>query len=93
MAGVNNFGLGGVNCHLIFEPNYKTKSEDNLRIAEDIPRIVNICGRTEEAVKYVMDFIQNNPQKVTNEFLSLLSDVMKYTPNVNSAGFPFRGKN
>ena len=93
MAAVNNFGVGGVNVHILVEPNYKTECEDNHRIAEEIPRIVNICGRTEEAVRHVMDFIENNPDQVTREFLSLLADTMKYTPNVNSAGFPFRGKN
>ena len=91
MAVVNNFGIGGVNVHILVEPNYKTETEDNLKIAEDIHRIVNICGRTEEAVRHVMDFIENNPNKVTKDFLALLTDTMKYTSSVNSAGFPFRG--
>ena len=91
LAAINNFGVGGVNVHILVEPNYKTESNDNLKIAENIPRIVNICGRTEEAVRNIMDFIENNPNKVTREFLALLSDTMKYKPNVNSAGFPFRG--
>ena len=91
MAAVNNFGVGGVNVNILIEPNYKIGIEDNWKIAEKISRIVNICGRTEEAVKYVMDFIENNPNKVTREFLALLSDTMKYTPSVNTAGFPFRG--
>ena len=92
MAGINNFGVGGVNVHILVEPNYKTEAKDNLKIVEEIPRIVNICGRTEEAVRHVMDFIENNPNKVTREFLALLSDTMKYTPSINSAGLPFRGK-
>ena len=92
MAGINNFGAGGANCHVLVEPNYKIGSDDNLRIVEEIPRIVNICGRTEEAVRHVMDFIENNPNKVTREFLALLADTMKYKPTVNSAGLPFKGK-
>ncbi|CAG2116385.1 unnamed protein product, partial [Medioppia subpectinata] len=91
MAGINNFGIGGVNAHVIIEPNHKLGTSDGFVIAETIPRIVNICGRTEDAVKYVMDFIQNNPKKVTNDFLALLAHTMKYTPNVNSSGMPFRG--
>ena len=91
LAAVNNFGVGGVNVHILVEPNYKTETKDNLKIAEEIPRIVNICGRTEEAVRHVMDFIQNNPDKVTRDFLALLTDTMKYKPSVTSAGFPFRG--
>ena len=91
MAAINNFGVGGLNVHIIIEPNYKLETEDNLKIAEEIPRIVNICGRTEEAVRHVMDFIENNPNKVTKDFLALLTDTMKYKPNINSAGFPYRG--
>ncbi|CAG2120998.1 unnamed protein product, partial [Medioppia subpectinata] len=91
MAAVNNFGIAGSNVHVLLEPNPKVGTSDGLRIAETIPRIVNICGRTEEAVKYVMDFIQNNPKRVTNDFLALLAHTMRYTPNVNSAGFPYRG--
>ena len=93
LAAVNNFGAGGVNVHILVEPNYKTETKDNLKIAEEIPRIVNICGRTEDAVRHVMDFIENNPNKVTREFLSLLADTMKYNPSVNSAGLPFKGNN
>ena len=91
LAAVNNFGLGGVNVHILLEPNYKTETKDNLKIAEQIPRIVNICGRTEEAVKHVMDFIEKTPEKITRDFLALLTDTMKYTSSINSAGFPYRG--
>ncbi|CAG2113297.1 unnamed protein product, partial [Medioppia subpectinata] len=91
LAAVNNFGIGGANAHVLLEPNHKLGTSDSFLIAETIPRIVNICGRTEDAVKYVMDFIQNNPKRVTNDFLALLAQTMKYTPNVNSSGMPFRG--
>ncbi|CAG2101429.1 unnamed protein product, partial [Medioppia subpectinata] len=91
LAAVNNFGIGGANAHVLLKPNHKLGTSDGFLIAETIPRIVNICGRTEDAVKYVMDFIQNNPKRVTNDFLALLANTMKYTPNVNSSGMPFRG--
>ena len=91
MAAVNNFGVGGVNVHILVEPNYKTETKDNLKIAEKIPRIVNICGRTEEAVRHVMDFIENNSNKVTKDFLALLTDTMKYKTNINSSGLPYKG--
>ena len=92
LAAINNFGVGGVNIHILVEPNYKTETKDNLKIAEEIPRIVNICGRTEEAVRHVMDFIENNPNKVTKDFLALLTDTMKYETTINSYGLPFKGK-
>ncbi|CAG2101714.1 unnamed protein product, partial [Medioppia subpectinata] len=91
LAAVNNFGLGGANAHVLLEPNPKVGTSDGFLIAETIPRIVNICGRTEDAVKYVMDFIQNNPKRVTNDFLALLAPIMRTTPDVNSSGMPFRG--
>ena len=91
LAAINNFGIGGVNGNLLIEPNYKLTNEDNLRIAENIPRIVNICGRTEEAVRHIFDFIEKNPQKISRDFLALLTDTMKYVPIFNSAGLPFRG--
>jgi hypothetical protein len=92
MAAINNFGIGGVNNHVILDPNNKLLTKDSFNIAENIPRIINICGRTEDAVRYIFDFIENNPDKVSRDFLALLTDVMKNTPNVNSAGFPFRGR-
>ncbi|CAG2167696.1 unnamed protein product, partial [Oppiella nova] len=49
LAGVNNWGVGGANAHIILEPNYKLLSSDGLRIAQTIPRIVNICGRTQQS--------------------------------------------
>ncbi|XP_054160076.1 fatty acid synthase-like [Oppia nitens] len=94
MAAINNFGLGGVNAHLLVEPNYKIRSisdDDCLSITDTIPRIVNICGRTEDSVKHIMDFIEQNPKKITKDFLALLGEIMKYSPNVNSSGFPYRG--
>ena len=91
MAGINNFGVGGVNVHALVEPNYKLTTDHNLRIAEQIPRIVNVCGRTEEAVKMVFNFIENNPNKVTRDFLALLGETVKFTPNITFGSYPFRG--
>lgn len=75
---------------MIIEPNSKppTVSSD---VCQHIPRIVNVCGRTEEAVNSLFDFIETNPQKANEEFLALLSDCMKYKPQIKSAGMPFRG--
>ncbi|CAG2171295.1 unnamed protein product, partial [Oppiella nova] len=91
LAGINNFGIGGANAHVLLEPNYKLGTNDSLKIAQTIPRIVNICGRTERSVKHIMDFIENNPKKITNDFLALLAQTMRFKPNVNSSGFPYKG--
>ena len=83
--------MGGVNFNALLEPNYKLANEDSLKIAEDIPRLINICCRTEEAFNGMCDWIQKNPQKVSRDFLALLSDTMKISPALNSSGMPFRG--
>jgi hypothetical protein len=37
-------------------------------------------------------FLENNPKKVTRDFLALIGDTMKIKPSINSAGFPHRGQ-
>ena len=93
IAGVNNFGIGGVNAHVLLEPNYKTGNEDSLKIADTIPRIVNICGRTEEAFNQMCKWIEGNPQRISRDFLALLSETMRVEPSVNTTGMPYRGQN
>jgi hypothetical protein len=88
---VNNFGVGGVNAHTLLEPNYKLTDADSLKIADTIPRIVNICSRTQESLNKMFDFIEQNPHKITRDFLALIADTMKTKPSLNSTGFPYRG--
>lgn len=91
IIGVNSFGIGGVNCHALLKPNKKEPSDDCLKIAEKIPRLVNICGRTEEAVNHIFEFIEKNPQNVTKDFLALIGEIVNPTPSIYSSGFPYRG--
>ncbi len=91
IAGVNNFGLGGVNVHVLLEPNYKESDENSLKIAEKIPRLINLCARNQESLNQLFNFIENNPKKITRDFLALITDTMKIKPLLNSSGFPFRG--
>lgn len=91
IIGVNSFGVGGVNAHALLKINEKEINCQSANIVDSIPRLVNVCGRTKEAVQFIFDFIKNNPEKIHNDFLALLSDSMKTSFIKGSANFPFRG--
>ena len=87
---MNNFGLGGSNGNILLEPNFKTKNNHH-SIANYYPRIVNLCCRTEQAFNKMCDWFENNPHRVTDDFLALLADTMRVEPSLNSSGLRFRG--
>lgn len=87
IVSVNNFGFGGANAHAILESNDKEPTEESYIIANIIPRLVLICGRTQEAVKYIFDYIQSNRPKVTRDFLALLNETSRQSVKKQS----FRG--
>nr|XP_027194954.1 fatty acid synthase-like [Dermatophagoides pteronyssinus] len=91
IIGVNSFGVGGVNAHALLKINPKEIDDNQFNIVNVIPRLVNVCGRTKEAVQYIFDFIEKNPKKVNCDFLALLNDSMKTTLIKGSANFPYRG--
>ena len=89
VAALNSFGFGGVNVHAILRSHDKEPtSESKDVIPKGYPRLINMCGRTEDAVNYILEFIEKNPSKVTREFLALINDISK-TPT--STGMNFRG--
>ena len=58
---------------------------------DKIPRLVNVCGRTDEAVNHIFEFIERNPDRVTRDFLALLGEIVNPVPAIYSTGFPYRG--
>ena len=91
IVGINSFGIGGVNAHALVRPNKKECSDESYKIVGKVPRLVNINGRTEDSINHIFDFIENNPNRVTQEFLTLLGETVNYEPSIYSAGFPYRG--
>lgn len=56
LAAINNFGLGGTNAHALFRSNPKLKKNDGIP-EDDVPRLVTVSGRTQEAVDSFVDFV------------------------------------
>lgn len=55
LVGINSFGFGGANAHIILRSNPKPKAP---AIQDNIPRLVTVSGRTEEAVNYFLDKVR-----------------------------------
>ncbi|MEQ2278152.1 hypothetical protein XENORESO_013289 [Xenotaenia resolanae] len=82
IVGINSFGFGGSNVHVILRPAGKPT---NSTIPRTLPRMLPVCGRTEAAANAV---IQKGKEHSSDEsFLSLLSRVSK----IPVASMPFRG--
>ena len=53
LAGVNSFGFGGANAHILLQRNEKEKVNGGAPV-DHIPRLVVASGRTEEAVDVIL---------------------------------------
>ncbi|XP_067204077.1 fatty acid synthase-like [Linepithema humile] len=70
--GINSFGFGGANCHILMRSN--TKEKINKEAPNDnLPRLVVLSGRTEQAVESFLNEIENRPIDV--EYVRLLHDL------------------
>ncbi|XP_044747246.1 fatty acid synthase-like [Coccinella septempunctata] len=81
-VGINSFGFGGANAHVILRSNVKPKITPK---SINIPRLIGVSGRTEEAVKELLDVSIKN--KDDSEFLSLLDQIH----SSHIPGHKFRG--
>ncbi|XP_057667791.1 LOW QUALITY PROTEIN: fatty acid synthase-like [Diorhabda carinulata] len=74
VIGINCFGFGGENAHTIIKSNAKEKIADYKRPKN---RLVQVSGRTQQAVMNYMKQIQQNQDDV--EFLALVDQIHKMT--------------
>ncbi|XP_067914268.1 fatty acid synthase [Heterodontus francisci] len=82
IVGVNSFGFGGSNVHVILRPNVKRVCPS---VPLAFPRLVQVCGRTPEAVETLIEQSRQHSNDVN--FLSLLNDIS----TVPVSAMPFRG--
>lgn len=53
LVGVNSFGFGGANAHILLQWNEKNKVNGSAP-TDTLPRLVVASGRTEEAVDVIL---------------------------------------
>lgn len=82
IVALNSFGFGGANSHIVLKSNPKEKSKTYKRPKY---RLVQVSGRTEEAVNYFLDQVEKNPDD--EDFLALVDEIHK----MNCEGHNFRG--
>ncbi|XP_041830190.1 fatty acid synthase isoform X2 [Melanotaenia boesemani] len=82
IVGINSFGFGGSNVHVILRPADEPTGSDPPGM---FPRVVQACGRSEAAVAAVLQ--KGKEHGADHSFLSLLNGVSGIPPS----SMPYRG--
>lgn len=87
VVGINSFGFGGSNVHVILRPAERRvqNAVDATAPPRSVPRLLQACGRTDAAVQHLLQKAKEHG--ADDSFLSLINDVSA-TP---SAAMPHRG--
>ncbi|XP_011503081.1 PREDICTED: fatty acid synthase [Ceratosolen solmsi marchali] len=72
LVGINSFGFGGANAHILLKSWTKEKV-NNGQPNDDLPRVVGVSGRTEAAVIALLDDIESRVTDV--EYVKLFHDI------------------
>ena len=89
VIAINSFGMGGTNAHLLIRP--EPFKPDNNQVGGGVPRLITVNGRTESSVQYLLDFIDQNPDKISNDFLTLLDELKTGPQGPASRAMNYRG--
>ncbi|XP_035424471.1 fatty acid synthase [Cygnus atratus] len=82
LVSINSFGFGGSNVHVILKPNEKKHQPPETC---NLPRLVQVCGRTQEAVEILIQ--ESKKHRGCSPFLRLLSDISAIPVSL----MPYRG--
>ncbi|KAG8129129.1 hypothetical protein E2320_015872 [Naja naja] len=82
LAGINSFGFGGSNAHVILRANRNKSPPPE---APNLPRLLQFCGRTQEAVETLIE--QSCKMQEHAAYLSMLNDIS----GVSVSSMPYRG--
>jgi len=76
--GMNSFGFGGANAHMLLQWNVKKKI-NNGTPTDDLPRLVVLSGPTEESVKLFLNDVSNYFRNNTNIKFNSKEHCITYT--------------
>lgn len=65
-VGINSFGFGGANCHVILKSNPKEKINKGAP-SDDLPRLVTVSGRTEDSIKDFLDDVSKDNKRMKSQ--------------------------
>ncbi|XP_012543114.2 fatty acid synthase isoform X2 [Monomorium pharaonis] len=83
-VGINSFGFGGANAHILLKWNNKQKVSNGAN-NDNLPNLVTLSGRTEESVKSFLNDVISYSKDV--EYMRLLHDI--HADKIE--GHPWRG--
>ncbi|KAJ8976433.1 hypothetical protein NQ317_008467 [Molorchus minor] len=83
LLALNSFGLGGANGHLVISPYSKLRRNNDDIKARSYIRLIRVSGRTNEAVEYILNKVNENREDA--DFLSLVDST--FSTEIKNHGY------